>query len=78
MHATPFVKLLVTLLAVVLAPKITFIVPVNEQKPFSDAHLVHEVVAGAEVVVLVLVVEPVVELVLEPLDVPLAYQQLFE
>ncbi|WP_169708818.1 hypothetical protein [Trinickia terrae] len=68
---------MVTLLAVVLAPKRTFFVPVNEQKPFSDAHLVHEVDDDVDVPALPL--EP--ELELEPelvlLDDGLPYQQLF-
>jgi hypothetical protein len=38
-HVTPFVNVSVTLLAVVLPPYVTGLVPVNEQKAFSVAHL---------------------------------------
>jgi hypothetical protein len=43
-------------------------VPLNEQKPFSTAHFVQEVVDVEDVLVVVLVLV---------LDVPALYQQLF-
>ncbi|WP_218133061.1 hypothetical protein [Paraburkholderia phenazinium] len=41
-HVTPLVNVSVTLLAVVLPPYVTGLVPLNEQKAFSFAHLTSE------------------------------------